>query len=251
MRPARRRCGRAISVLASSLLLICSARIDSARRIGSPEFTMVANCREKTAISFSFTFARLDVDLEVEALLLLADLERGVAHLAEALEDQALVVGDQRAGDEVPGLVADLVLIGLRHSRLPTSCRPWPWLPRRPCRSAATPPPPTRRWSSSGSWHRSNAIGLADPPGLHMRGDRHVHRLHAEPPARLHRGVDLVHLALTDQVADGRRRHEHLGRDDPALPVLRSGAAAGSRRPAAWSPAAPAPAAAGAAGTRR
>ncbi len=75
-----------------------------------------------------------DVDLEVEALLLLADLERDVSHLAEALEDQALVVRDQRAGDEVPGLVPNLVLVGIRHSRLPTSCRPWPWLPRRPCR---------------------------------------------------------------------------------------------------------------------
>ena len=48
-----------VSVLASSLLLTCSDRIDSARRIGSPEFTMVANCREKIAISLSLIFAGL------------------------------------------------------------------------------------------------------------------------------------------------------------------------------------------------
>ena len=74
----------AVSIFASSLLSICSARIARARRIGRPEFTMVANCREKIATSLSLTFAGPDVDLEVHPLLLLADLERGVAHLAEA-----------------------------------------------------------------------------------------------------------------------------------------------------------------------
>ena len=44
-----------ISTFASSALSVWSARMVSARRIGSPEFTMVANCREKTAISLSLT----------------------------------------------------------------------------------------------------------------------------------------------------------------------------------------------------
>ena len=41
---------------ASSLLLVWSARIARARRIGSPELIIVANCRENTDSSLSLTF---------------------------------------------------------------------------------------------------------------------------------------------------------------------------------------------------
>src|ERR671914_1242364 len=45
----------------------------------------------------------------------------------------------------------------------------------------------------------------------HQLRQRRVHRLHPELAAGLERRVDLVCLALADQVADGRSRHEHLG----------------------------------------
>ncbi len=70
--------------------------------------------------------------------------------------------------------------------------------------------PPTSRWSSSGSWHRSNAICWLIRPAFTCDGERHVHRLHPVAAARLHRRVDLVDLALADQVADGRRGDQHL-----------------------------------------
>src|SRR5436190_4209722 len=51
-------------------------------------------------------------------------------------------------------------------------------------------------------------LGGADE--LHQGG---VHRLHAVGAAGLERRVDLMGLALANQVADGGRRHEHLARD--------------------------------------
>src|SRR3954451_11821627 len=50
-------------------------------------------------------------------------------------------------------------------------------------------------------------------------GERRVHRLHAVGPAGLERRVDLVALALADQVAHGRRGDEHLAGADTALAV--------------------------------
>src|SRR4051794_11323281 len=50
-------------------------------------------------------------------------------------------------------------------------------------------------------------------------GQRGVHRLHAGGAAGLERGVELVRLALADQVADGGSRHEHLAGADAALAV--------------------------------
>src|SRR5512134_3457911 len=44
----------------------------------------------------------------------------------------------------------------------------------------------------------------------HELGERGVHRLHADARAGLHRRRDLVRLALADEVADRRRRDEHL-----------------------------------------
>ena len=50
-------------------------------------------------------------------------------------------------------------------------------------------------------------------------GERRVHRLHSVLAAGLDQRVDLVRLALADQVAHARRRHEHLGGDAAALAV--------------------------------
>src|SRR5829696_2968370 len=50
-------------------------------------------------------------------------------------------------------------------------------------------------------------------------GQRGVHRLHAVRAAGLERRVDLVALALADQVADAGSRHEHLAGADAALAV--------------------------------
>src|SRR3954452_22354880 len=52
-------------------------------------------------------------------------------------------------------------------------------------------------------------------------GQRRVHRLHAEARAGLDRRIDLVRLALADQVAHCRRRHQHLGREHATLAVSR------------------------------
>ena len=57
------------------------------------------------------------------------------------------------------------------------------------------------------------AVDLA---GADELGQRRVHGLHAVRRAGLEHGVDLVGLALADQVADRRRRDEDLGRDAPA-----------------------------------
>src|SRR3954453_16160578 len=53
----------------------------------------------------------------------------------------------------------------------------------------------------------------------HQVGERGVHRLHAVLATGLEHRVDLVGLALADQVADGRRGDEHLGGADAARAV--------------------------------
>src|SRR4051794_21602792 len=55
---------------------------------------------------------------------------------------------------------------------------------------------------------------LGDLARAHELRERRIHRLHADVRAGLHRGRDLMRLALADQVADGRRRHEDLGGHD-------------------------------------
>ena len=60
---------------------------------------------------------------------------------------------------------------------------------------------------------------LGHPARLDVLGERHVHRLHPVATTRLHRRVDLVGLALADQVADGGGAHEHLDRGDASEPV--------------------------------
>ena len=60
---------------------------------------------------------------------------------------------------------------------------------------------------------------VRDLPGLDQVGQVLVHGVHALLGAGLHGRVDLVRLALADQVADGGRRDQHLGRDGTARRV--------------------------------
>src|SRR5438045_7090616 len=55
----------------------------------------------------------------------------------------------------------------------------------------------------------------------HQLRQRHVHRHHAEPAAGLEHRIDLVDLALTDEVPDGRRRHHYFTRDAATATVSR------------------------------
>ncbi len=79
--------------------------------------------------------------------------------------------------------------------------------------------PPSSLFSSSG--HRGALLGqrAGDPALAHQPRQVGVHRLHPDRAGGLHRGVDLVGLALADQVADRRGRDQHLAGDDAAHPV--------------------------------
>src|SRR5512132_63862 len=119
--------------------------------------------------------------LDVEPATLFADLERREALLAEPLQDQRLVVRNEGPADEVPAAVADLVRVGVGH-RLPHippkpsdvpndpvahELASSPPRAEPPAEYADSPPEdPTKRWSSSGSWHRSNAICWLMRPAL-------------------------------------------------------------------------------------
>src|SRR5262249_21349421 len=117
--------------------------------------------------------------LDVHAAALLADLERRQPLLAESLQDERLAVGDERSADQVAAAVADLVRVGAGHRGPPPPIPPLG--PNEPVdhelssRSPSAEPPanadsppdePTRRWSSSASWHRSNAICWLMRPAL-------------------------------------------------------------------------------------
>src|SRR5664280_3580568 len=63
--------------------------------------------------------------------------------------------------------------------------------------------------------------GMSDLAALDQLGQALVHRRHAELGSRLQRGVDLVRLALADEVADRRRGDQHLARRHSALSIGR------------------------------
>src|SRR5437764_7365719 len=60
---------------------------------------------------------------------------------------------------------------------------------------------------------------VSDLVRLHEVRQVLVHRVHSVPRTRLQRGVDLMCLALTDQVADSRCGHQDLGGHHTALSV--------------------------------
>src|SRR5882757_1236324 len=61
--------------------------------------------------------------------------------------------------------------------------------------------------------HRGTLLGELprDAPHADQRSQVGIHGLHSEGAGSLDRGVDLVRLALADQVAHRRRRDQHLG----------------------------------------
>src|SRR5262249_26097306 len=69
--------------------------------------------------------------------------------------------------------------------------------------------------------HRRALLGelAGDPARADQLCQMRVHGLHPERAGRLDRRVDLVRLALADQVPDGRRGHEHFAGDDATTPV--------------------------------
>src|SRR3954469_16348289 len=62
---------------------------------------------------------------------------------------------------------------------------------------------------------------IGNPAALHELRQVLVHRVHAVLGTCLECAVNLVRLALTDEVADGGRRHEDLGRGRAAPAVRR------------------------------
>src|SRR4051794_26125508 len=68
---------------------------------------------------------------------------------------------------------------------------------------------------------------ISDPTALDELSQVLVHRVHAVLRTRLQCAVDLVRLALTDEVADRRRGHEDLGgnRTAPTIGGLGQGLA--------------------------
>jgi hypothetical protein len=85
---------------------------------------------------------------------------------------------------------------------------------RRRCRSRAGDAAPRRRGTLLGE-------ALGDLAGADEAGQGGVHRLHAEARPGLHGRGDLVRLALADEVAHGRRGHEHLAGHDAARAIGR------------------------------
>src|SRR5512135_3846799 len=92
---------------------------------------------------------------------------------------------------------------------------------------------------------------IRDPPAADQVGEMLVQRVHPVRGTRLHGGVDLVRLALADEVADrGAWRRAPRSRPRARSPPP-FGTASGRRFPAGSRRAGRGPAAAGAAGTRR
>ena len=193
-----------------------------------PEATRVANWREKTASSrMSTLFQRLKTSSMLERLALLADVEDDQAALAQLLGDLRLRLGLDLAGGGGAGEVhrpegeggraghrlAALRVGGRRGGAVAGIRR----MPLPPARGIASPP--SRRLSSSGTEARCSASERVILPGAHQPGQVGVHRLHPDRARGLDRGVDLVRLALADQVADRRGRDQHLGGDDAAHAV--------------------------------
>ena len=189
----------------------------------------VANWREKTESSRMFTLLkRWKIDSSLNASWLLGDVEDDQAALAQLLGDLRLRGRLELAAGGNPGEVDRAEGEGAHRS---------PALPQLIVGAAsgpiAAPLPgpsrrsPSRRLSSSGTAARCSASARVILPVRTSDGQVRVHRLHPDRAGGLQRGVDLVGLALADQVADRRGRDQDLGRARRGPRRRPSGSAAG------------------------
>src|SRR5207248_1145340 len=138
----------------------------------------------------------LQVALEARAALLL-DLDRDVTHRPELADDELRVLGFERSLDELAALVLDLVLKCCGHGRSAVQESAEVFFVGAPL---------------------ERDVGR-DATALHELGKRHVHRDHAVATSGLEHRVDLMGLALTDEVADRRSSDHDLTRNCSTLTV--------------------------------
>ena len=195
--PARRRGAPRRRPSASGLFSVCSARMDSDAE------------QREAGVDHRRELAREDRDvLELDPVgpkpgiltSLVSDLPPTSARSrwacspsgAACSTTSCALSASSEPSTSLPALVADLVREGRRHQAAQLGC----WIRRR---------------RSSSLVQRSSASSSVIVPVLTSAGERLVHRDHAVLPAGLQHRVDLVDLALTDEVADRRRRDQHLG----------------------------------------
>src|SRR5271157_4973451 len=158
-----------------------------------PEEIIVESWREKTASSAGLTRFRKDSSISREVCLSVTSRTispRDFSWSATACLDSA--------STSPPALVP------ARSTALKTYVLILQALCSRERRGAEQPPELLRR-RRAGFGELAGDLALA-----HERGQRGIHRLHARRRAGLQHRVDLVCLALADQVAHGRIGHEHL-----------------------------------------
>ena len=189
--------------------------------------------REDRQVAHVDALEALEDALELQRLALLGDVEHDQAALAQLLGDLRLGASPPaRRGRERPARSTARKVKVLTGS---PSSRPWPTgaapasraasrcggllIVGRPVRRAAEQPPELLR-------HRRALLGerARDHAGADERGEVRVHRLHPDRARGLQGGVDLVGLALADQVADRGGRDEDLAATTRPAPsaVLRS-----------------------------
>src|SRR5215213_4471613 len=177
----------------SSLFSVCSARMVRARSSERPELIIVANCRDMTARSLSFTLA--------------PSVGRLISRFIPAL--------------------AWVMLTGA-YPMVLSFCTTWPWFSASSLPLTSLPPRSRTAYSyvsvaiaaASDPAEESvvvlgvvtlvEAVLVGDLPGADQLGQVLVEGVHAVLRAGLHGGVDLVRLALPDQVADRRCRGHDL-----------------------------------------
>src|SRR5688572_8347962 len=196
-----------------------------ARRIGSPELTIVANWREKSATCLSLTFlppnsicpiplfwrvtssgvspcsrrrarTRASLSATSDPVVMFPVRSRTLYWKVSAIS-----ASHQHAARRAPvGADGRVVAVGDRAAR----------------GGAAHEPLELLRVVTS-----LEGDLLRDAARFGVLRERHVHRLHPVAASRLHRRVDLVGLAFPDQVADRGGADQDLDRGDPSMAVGR------------------------------
>src|SRR5665648_609601 len=205
------------TILASFGFSVWSARIESARRIDRPELIIVASWRASTAMSFSGI-------LSPNPGILISLRRPPVFTSVMEIGATPMVFRRLTTAPWLDASIRPLVILPLA-SRIAYS---------KTLASAATAHPRLVRAVDGirpeGGGHALRHVPRAtdqsvevldvlallqadlirDLPGIDELSQVLVHRVHALLGAGLHRRVDLVGLALPDQVPDRRRRQQHL-----------------------------------------